>query len=86
MYSILVKMRSNLAKQKRFLLISESFNNVAEIKPISNQSIQILLPCGCAETQNLYCGRPTVKEDSLKYNELQSARFQYFEFCLKHKI
>lgn len=71
---------TNLEKEKWFLVISKEQNNKAEITPVGNQSLQILLPCGCKQTQHKYAGdsKRTLSKEQV------SARSQFFEFCKNH--
>jgi hypothetical protein len=69
---------TNLEKEQHWINISYSSDSKPKIKPIGNHSLQLILPCGCKQTQNFYCR----KSDN---EEVQSIRFQYFEFCDKHK-
>ena len=76
---------TNLEKSDYFDSTHNKETNPANIKKLGNQSIQIVLQCGCIQTQNLLCGRPRGNETDIKYKELASLRFQYFEFCNNHK-
>lgn len=60
--------------------------NVAEIKSVGNQSIQIILPCGCKQTQHKFADKNFGKIDLTKLEEQLSLRKQFFEFCKEHKV
>ena len=70
---------TNLEKEQYFLNISDSSGVKPKVKLVGWKSIRLTLPCGCIQTQNLLCG------NALKNKEQESRRFQYFEFCDKHK-
>lgn len=76
---------TNLEKSDYFDSIHNMESNRAEVKNLGVQSIQIVLECGCIQTQNFLCGRLKSKEESPNHAEHESSRFQFFEFCNKHK-
>ena len=76
---------TNLEKSEHFCNIHNKETNPATIKKLGNQSIQIVLNCGCVQTQNLLCGKARSKETNQSHEEHESLRFQYFEFCNNHK-
>lgn len=76
---------TNIEKSDYFdSLHSEEYNR-AEVKKLGTQSAQIILQCGCTQTQNFLCGRPRSKDTHQHHAEHESLRFQFFEFCNKHK-
>ena len=77
-------MATNIQKEHHFNALHDRALNPAEIKPLGTQSVQIILKCGCKQTQHFYCGKPSVKKEHPNYDELLSKRHQYFEFCPKH--
>lgn len=72
-----------LQKETYFLTIPGK----AVSEKLGNQSVKILLPCGCVNVQNLLCGKPSgTPESNPNYALHQATRLHHFEFCKTHTV
>lgn len=80
----------NVEKFDNISEFSENIDNKPKIEPIGNQSLKIILHCGCSLVQHKYCGQKTppnnADENKInKFKNINSVRQYWVEFCKEHE-